>query len=59
MPTKFKESSVIRAKGSGKKSVQHFYMKDTPTQVLEEALERAIPKMKQKINNELVKRSNA
>ena len=34
-------------------------MKDTPTQVLEEALERAIPKMKQKINNELVKRSNA
>jgi hypothetical protein len=50
---------VIRAKGSGKATVQHFYMKDTPTKVLEEALERAIPKMKQKINNELVKRSNA
>jgi len=59
MPVKFKESQTIRAKGSNKKTVQHFYMKSTPTEELQKALEGAhtTPKKKQKIRNELVSRN--
>ena len=51
MPVKFKESQTIRAKGSNKKTVQHFYMKSTPTEELQKALEGAhlAPKKRQKI----------
>jgi len=58
MPVKFKESQTIRAKGSNKKTVQHFFMKSTPTNELQKALEGAhlAPKKRQKIRNELVSR---
>ena len=59
MPVKFKESQTIRAKGSNKKTVQHYYMQPTPTDELQKALEGAhlAPKKRQKINNELVRRN--
>ena len=59
MPVKFKESQTIRAKGSNKKTVQHFFMKSTPTNELQKELESAhlAPKKRQKINNELVRRN--
>jgi len=46
-------------KGSKKYKVDHFYMKSTPTAELQTALENSNTpaKHKQKIRNELVKRS--
>ncbi len=58
MPVKFKESQIVRAKGSNKKTVKHFYMKSTSTDELQKALEshNTAPKKRQKIRNELVSR---
>jgi|TARA_R110002153_G_scaffold5049_1_gene23598 hypothetical protein len=54
MPIKFK-SGVKNAKTG---AVQNYYMQSTPVDVLKEALESSstMPKKKQKIRNELVKR---
>ena len=53
MPIKFKESTKER---NG--NMQNYYMQSTPVDVLKEALESSstMPKKKQKIRNELVKR---
>ena len=58
MPIKFKESQkVVIDRKSKKTKVVHFYMKNTPTDELVKELERAVPKVQQKIRNELVKRN--
>lgn len=58
MPTKFKESQkVVVDRKSKKTKVVHFYMKNTPTEELVKELDRAVPKVQQKIRNELVKRN--
>ena len=58
MPVKFKESQkVVIDRKSKKTKVVHFYMKNTPTDELVKELERAVPKVQQKIRNELVKRN--
>ena len=58
MPLKFKPSQTIRDK-SGKTRTEHFYMKSTLMSDLTEALENknTLPKRRQKIRNELFKRS--
>ena len=58
MPLKFKPSQTIRDK-SGKTRTEHFYMKSTLMSDLTEALEKknTHPKRRQKIRNELFKRS--
>jgi len=58
MPLKFKPSQTIRDK-SGKTRTEHFYMKSTLMSDLTEALENknTHPKRRQKIRNELFKRS--
>ena len=58
MPLKFKPSQTIRDK-SGKTRTEHFYMKSTLLSDLTEALENknTLPKRRQKIRNELFKRS--
>jgi hypothetical protein len=58
MPAKFKPSQIIRDK-SGKTRTEHFYMKSTLMSDLTEALENknTLPKRRQKIRNELFKRS--
>jgi len=59
MPIKFKPSHTVRDKNSGKNKIEHFYIKSTQTSELKEALENrnTQPKTRQKIRNELVKRS--
>ncbi len=60
MPIKFKESQkVVIDRKSKKTKVVHFYMKNTPTAELLKELDRAVPKVQQKIRNELVKRNVA
>ena len=56
MPIKFKESVTDR-----KGNTQNYYMQSTPTSELKEAMENrnVTPKLKQKITNELVRRSCA
>ena len=58
MPLKFKPSQTIRDK-SGKTRNEHFYMKSTLMSDLTEALgnKNTHPKRRQKIRNELFKRS--
>ena len=58
MPLKFKPSQTVRDK-SGKTKTEHFYMKSTLVSELTEALENknTQPKRRQKIRNELFKRS--
>jgi hypothetical protein len=58
MPAKFKPSQTIRDK-SGKTRTEHFYIKSTLMSDLTEALENknTLPKRRQKIRNELFKRS--
>ena len=58
MPLKFKPSQTVRDK-SGKTKTEHFYMKSTLMSDLTEALENknTHPKRRQKIRNELFKRS--
>mgnify|MGYP003130388901 FL=1 len=58
MPVKFKESQkVVIDRKSKKTKVVHFYMKNTPTDELVKELDRAVPKVQQKIRNELVRRN--
>ena len=57
MPVKFKESQkIVIDRKSNKTKVIHFYMKSTSTDELVKELARAIPKVQQKIRNELVRR---
>ena len=57
MPVKFKESSSIRSKTSGKVTQQHYYMHAQSTQTLLDFLAGGgMPKIKQKVRRELVKR---
>ena len=57
MPAKFKESQkVVVDRKSKKTKTVHYYLKNTPTDVLVKELARAVPKVQQKIRNELVKR---
>ena len=44
---------------SKKTKIVHYYLKNTPTDVLMQELGRAVPKVQQKIRNELVKRKVA
>lgn len=59
MPTKLKKSSVIFNKSSRKKEIEHHYIKTTDTKILEQMLaaDTTRPKIKQKIRNELTRRS--
>lgn len=60
MPAKFKESQkVVVDRKSKKTKIVHYYLKNTPTNVLVQELGRAVPKVQQKIRNELVKRKVA
>ena len=57
---KFKPSTkVLIDRRSKKYRVEHHYMHTTSTDVLLKEYDRAIPKMKQKIRNELVRRKVA
>jgi hypothetical protein len=57
MPVKFKESQkVVVDRKTKKTKVVHFYLKNTPTAELVAELTRAVPKVQQKIRNELVRR---
>jgi hypothetical protein len=57
MPIKFKPSQkVLLDRKSKKYSTQHFYMKATSTTELVKELARAVPKVQQKIRNELTRR---
>ena len=57
MPVKFKESQkIVIDRKSNKTKVVHFYMKSTNTDELVKELARAVPKVQQKIRNELVRR---
>ena len=57
MPIKFKPSQkVLLDRKSKKFTVQHFYMKTTSTTELVKELARAVPKVQQKIRNELTRR---
>lgn len=58
MPIKFKPSQTVLVDRKSKKfTTQHFYMKTTSTTELVKELARAVPKVQQKIRNELVKRN--
>ncbi len=57
MPVKFKATQKIYDRATKKTTVQNFYMRNTPTEELVKELDRAIPKVKQKIRNELVSRN--
>ena len=60
MPAKFKESQkVVVDRKSKKTKIVHYYLKNTPTDVLMQELGRSVPKVQQKIRNELVKRKVA
>ena len=59
MPVKFKPSQTTRDRNTGKNKTEHYYMKSTPSDELNKALENSNtpPKQKQKIRNELVRRN--
>ncbi len=58
MPVKFKESTARIGKNRKKVGMVHYYLKNTPTDELVEAVLKSStrPKHKQKYRNELVKR---
>jgi len=57
MPIKFKPSQkVLLDRKARNSTVQHFYMKTTSTTELVKELARAVPKVQQKIRNELTRR---
>ena len=57
MPAKFKPSQKVLVDRVSKKfKTVHFYLKSTPTAELLKELDRAVPKVQQKIRNELVRR---
>lgn len=60
MPIKIKPSEKIKDRATGKTSIKHYYAKNTSTPELENILanEHTRPKIKQKIRNELTRRSH-
>ena len=58
MPVKFKKSAKTVARGTKTVSIEHFYMKCMSKKAVFEALndKRTKPKVKQKCQNELVRR---
>jgi len=61
MPTKFKPTQKTVARGTGKVSVTHYYMKSTPLKELIEEYNKILTqrgkgKLRQKIANEFVRR---
>ena len=58
MPIKLKPSQVVKDRNTGKVTIQHSYMKSTPLKELLDMYTKAntIPKLRQKIRNELVRR---
>ena len=59
MPIKLKKSSVIYNKTTRKAEIEHHFVKTTDTKILEDMLaaDTTRPKIKQKIRNELTRRS--
>jgi ubiquinone biosynthesis protein COQ9 len=57
-PTKLKKSVSTYSKSTGKKTIEHFYIKNASDKELEEmkANDYTKPKVKQKISNEMFKR---
>jgi hypothetical protein len=55
-PTKLKKSVSTYSKSTGKKTIEHFYIKNASDKELEEmkANDHTKPKVKQKISNENV-----
>jgi len=58
MPTKFKPSSTVRLRGEAKATTNNYYIKNISQTELFETLNNnnTVPKRKQKIRNELVRR---
>ena len=57
MPAKLQKSQKVLVDRVSKKfKTVHFYLKNTPTDELVKRLHREVPKVQQKIRNELVKR---
>ena len=61
MPIKFRPTDVTIARGTGKKSVTHYYMKNTPLKELIDEWNKikgtkGKGKLRQKIENEFVRR---
>ena len=58
MPIKLKPSQVVKDRNTGKITVQHSYAKSMPLKELLEMYTRSstVPKVKQKVRNELVRR---
>ena len=58
MPIKYKEDTVVKDRQSGKTKIQRSYIKNISTDELKNALEgrNTLPKLKQKIRNELTRR---
>jgi hypothetical protein len=58
MPVKFKPDHISIERGTGKKSIQRFYIRNTPKEELFEAINKSntTAKLKQKCINELVRR---
>ena len=59
MPVKFKPDHVTVERGTGKKSIQRFYIRSTPKEELFETINKSnsTAKLKQKCINELVRRN--
>ena len=58
MPIKFKESSLVRDRQTGKSKMEHYYIKSMSKESLFEELNKdnTKPKVKHKIRNELARR---
>jgi hypothetical protein len=58
MPIKYKEDTVVKDRQSGKTETRRSYIKNISTDELKNALEgrNTLPKLKQKIRNELTRR---
>jgi len=61
MPEKFRPSTTVRDKATGRNKSEHFYLKSTPKQELLDYLDKhnAIPKIKVKARKELIRRGHA
>ena len=59
MPIKLKPSQTVKDRNTGKVTVQHSYAKSMPLAELLDMYTRSntVPKVKQKVRNELVRRS--
>lgn len=58
MPIKLRPSQVVKDRNTGKTTVQHSYAKSMPLAELLDMYTRSntVPKVKQKVRNELVRR---